>query len=380
MLASPLSPPPATLPSLAPSRPAAPSRHVLPTNCNPRSYLERTDTTAEKFKQMTAKDQQTMRAIRDFVAREQRLQSQLTATRAKLVSAARDFGERNASLSRERASMAAHVAALKRRMAASHKRWEARLTGLALAAGECKTELAARTELAERVLKLAERCRELETPEEKVTPFFAASDDDPVTGAPSGAAAAGLVPVRDGPGMEDPTGLRPGAAGPSRAAGDRDAGETARAGAASVAGDGEEEDGAPAGSPRAGGFASLVTPSWAASAAEVVGSGELESLELFFRRQNKALVEKVALEAERERLRLENETLANTLRSMLEGISLPEGALGEANPLLVVNGRSGVTAAAAAAAAGRSGGPTIIEAVDVARTTTKARAVGPRRG
>jgi len=343
---------------------------------------------AERFKQMTAKDQTDLRAIRDFVGKEQRLQAQLTATRAKLVSAARDFGERNTSLSREREAMAGHVTELKRRIARSHGRWQARLSSLSGAATGSKASLAEQTGLAERVLRLNERCRELETEEEKVAPFFVASDDDPLTGAPPAAVAAGLVPARDGPGMEDggavSAAARAGVAGRGAEATGAGAGRDARttgrgpsrpatteAGPGAAGGGEEEEEGA--GREGSAGFASLVTPSWPQSAADVVGSGQVESMELFFRRHNKVLAERVALEAEKGRLREENASLARMVKAALEGISLPEGMLDGANPLLVVNGKSGVTASAGGAPA-----TTVIDATAATRTTR--RAVGTRRG
>jgi len=82
----------------------------------------------------------------------------------------------------------------------------------------------------------------------------------------------------------------------------------------------------------------------------------------------------VALEAEKGRLREENASLARMVKAALEGISLPDGMLDGANPLLVVNGKSGV----AAGSAGGKAATTVVDGSAVTRSTR--RAMGGRRG
>lgn len=63
-------------------------------------------------------------------------------------------------------------------------------------------------------------------------------------------------------------------------------------------------------------------------------------LDNFFRRYNKALLEKSAVEREAARLERENGDLRTILKQYLDGISVNEAALASpVNPLLVVNGR-----------------------------------------
>lgn len=283
-------------------------------------YLNATDALAERFKEMTAKDQRDLRSIRKNTARIQKLQSSLTATRAKMASAARDFGERNEALAREKAAMTDHVAGLKARIETARKAAASRLSGLSTAAKAARSALAEHTALAERVVRLNERCRSLETVDEKVAPFYVASDDHPILGATADDIAAGLVPARaeqvDADGSLRGTAMTPGVTG-------------APAGAAPAA---------------AGGLASMVGPDWPTTAAEVLSSGQVESLDMFWRRYNKALAEKLALAAEKSRLEAENARLADLLRTTLEGISVTPTVTEGANPLLVINGRAGVTA------------------------------------
>lgn len=77
---------------------------------------------------------------------------------------------------------------------------------------------------------------------------------------------------------------------------------------------------------------------------ETMESGELDALDLFWRRYNKALVEKLVMERQRERLAAANAELRALVAQCVEGMSVSDATLLRAggNPLLVVNGRSGV--------------------------------------
>lgn len=82
----------------------------------------------------------------------------------------------------------------------------------------------------------------------------------------------------------------------------------------------------------------------------------------FFKRYNKALLDKSAIDREQARLSKENEDLRQLLKGFLDGISVNDAVINNpANPLLVVNQRLQLTMAerrkaAAAAAAARGGG------------------------
>ena len=71
---------------------------------------------------------------------------------------------------------------------------------------------------------------------------------------------------------------------------------------------------------------------------------EWEYLEKFFKKSNKALLDKLFVERERDRLRKENEDLQNILKQYLDGISVNPEVLKQPNPLLVVNGRVNLNA------------------------------------
>ena len=71
---------------------------------------------------------------------------------------------------------------------------------------------------------------------------------------------------------------------------------------------------------------------------------EWDYLENFFKKSNKALLDKLFVERERDRLRKENEDLQNILKQYLDGISVNPDVLKKPNPLLVINGRVNLNA------------------------------------
>ena len=131
------------------------------------AYLKHTDTSSERFKELSARDSRTQQELSRGTERIKRLEAELLRLRAKMAANARDFSARNAQLTQERDGMAKHVVSLKGRVQRSRQRAASKMQTLSLAAKDTKADLADRTALAERVLKLAERCRGLETQKEK---------------------------------------------------------------------------------------------------------------------------------------------------------------------------------------------------------------------
>jgi hypothetical protein len=62
-------------------------------------------------------------------------------------------------------------------------------------------------------------------------------------------------------------------------------------------------------------------------------------MEKFYKRFNKVMLDKLALEKQKRQLNEENEHLRNILKQYLEGISLTDNVLAEPNPLVIVNGK-----------------------------------------
>ncbi|XP_055862302.1 dynein regulatory complex subunit 2-like isoform X1 [Biomphalaria glabrata] len=67
---------------------------------------------------------------------------------------------------------------------------------------------------------------------------------------------------------------------------------------------------------------------------------EYASLENFWKRYNKVLLDKLALEKEKQSLGLENQQLRMLLKQYLDGISVNDEILSQVNPLFVVNNKS----------------------------------------
>lgn len=149
------------------------------------AYLKHTDTSSERFKELSARDSRTQQELSRGTERIKRLEAELLRLRAKMAANARDFSARNAQLTQERDGMAKHVVSLKGRVQRSRQRAASKMQTLSLAAKDTKADLADRTALAERVLKLAERCRGLETQKEKISPFD--------TGSSAGEASSAVV-------------------------------------------------------------------------------------------------------------------------------------------------------------------------------------------
>jgi len=70
-----------------------------------------------------------------------------------------------------------------------------------------------------------------------------------------------------------------------------------------------------------------------------VGVDEWTYLDNFFKRYNKVKLDHLAIERERDRLGHENAQLRSILKQFLDGVSVNQDVLSQANPLLVVNGR-----------------------------------------
>lgn len=294
------------------------------------AYLQMTDANTEKLKEMTAKDQRTKKDLKDRMTAIQRLQAHLLAARAKMAASARDFQERNESMTREKEAMAAHVAALKRRMSSVRATARARLQAMSLAARDSKARLADATALAERILRLAEQCRSLETDEEKISPFFSAGAATAAEASGVGARAPHLRDLGDTALVASEPGVADGAAAGGGGGGGGVGGGAAAGGGGSGGGgggDGMMEDSAAA--------------ELSAAMREAVLGGEVEAMEHFWKRFNRVLLERLALEEEQRRLREQNAQMEEVLAQMLEGAAVTAHAVDAANPLLVVNGRSG---------------------------------------
>lgn len=138
-------------------------------------YLHHTDQRTTEFKNLTRKDQELSKEIEQKIRKIDRLQSSLQTWRMKISQNVKECAQRNSSLMEEKNGIQAHFQNLKSRMNKFRATQKSRLNELTRNANASKNILKDKCELAERILKLAELGRKMETEQEKVTPFYVSS-------------------------------------------------------------------------------------------------------------------------------------------------------------------------------------------------------------
>lgn len=263
-----------------------------------KAYLESTEHRTQAFKQLTKNDASSARKIEVSMKKLLKLQEALQHWRTKIATNSREWEERNKSLRNEKEIMTRHYSGLKTSMDQFRAVQGERLKQLSLASNECMTKLKKKLGAGENMLKLADHCRKLETEQEKVLPFFNVGQDQ--------------LSEEDLLAQEE-----------LKAAAQELAGEasvSASDGKVKMFSYGVDDDGKPV--------------------------EEWDYLNRFFKRFNKALLDKTSIEKERTRLEKENADLRSILKQYLDGISVNDDVMNNPiNPLMVVNNRLQVTLA-----------------------------------
>ncbi|RHZ21547.1 hypothetical protein DYB26_006679 [Aphanomyces astaci] len=255
------------------------------------NYLQNTDQRTQDFKYLTAKDQELSKDIEIKIRKIERLQANLTQWRTKIAQNVRECTDRNKALEEEKSQIGGHFQSLKAKMNRMRDEHKKRLTTLSHNARETNLKLTASQELAERILKLGELARKLETEREQVLPFYHSTIEDAQQAADDvNALKQGIVVATSGSGAVD-NHLKLG----------------------------------------------LIQPHGSFATGEAVS--EWEYLDLFWKRYNKALLDAMAIQNEKARVEVENRELQAVLKQYLDGISVNEQVMSSINPLLVVNGR-----------------------------------------
>ena len=252
------------------------------------NYLQTTDQRTSDFKYYTKKDQELSKEIEVKIRKIERLQSSLHHWRTKFAQNVKECSQRNQLLTEEKNKIQAHFQQLKARMNKFRSSQARRLSSLTQNANASKGELTEKIGLSERILRLAELGRKMETEQEKVMPFYVSSMSAEVDEA-----AAQMAP--------------PSADGAEKEAAADAAAPTPLQSAV------EDKDGS-------------AVPKWA-------------SLDNFMKKFNKVLLDKLAIERERERLQRENNDLQAILKQYFDGVSVNDAVMKSSNPLFVVNGR-----------------------------------------
>ncbi|XP_071887974.1 dynein regulatory complex subunit 2 isoform X2 [Anas platyrhynchos] len=136
-----------------------------------QSYAEATEHQKTAFEGLKQKDEKSSREIEMQAKKLQKLQDLVAATKARLAAQLRDNEERNWRAREEKEAVLRQLQELKNKM--NQARAEAH-DNLARLTAQSNAALKALAQ-AERVLRLAEMCRRLETEVEKVLPFYPSS-------------------------------------------------------------------------------------------------------------------------------------------------------------------------------------------------------------
>jgi dynein regulatory complex subunit 2 len=294
--------------------------------------------TADRKKQFEAlrdKDAKAAQLIEQQMRKLQRIQDNISNVRNRMQTLTADCEERNASLRRERDAVSHHYQELKSRLVDSREVAKQRLVRLTVRCTEASKVIRARLERAERVVKLSEVCRKLETEEEKILPFYPSAVQDAELAQYASDETAKVAAESAAAAQRDVMGSAP---GPS--------------GSALMRTQLVNQDGTPV--------------------------SDFHVLDGFWKRYNKVLLDKLALERERDGHRQENEQLKAMLKQYLDSISVNEQVLAAANPLLVVNGNTNAPLVVPVGdpRVRRTGVPDVrLEAAHIVRTTQRSIAL-----
>ncbi|XP_065893578.1 dynein regulatory complex subunit 2-like [Dysidea avara] len=231
-------------------------------------YKDSTEDRKMRFEALKKKDEGSSRLIAKQMKRLKKLQDNISELKSKMTTNSREHETKIKQIKEDREMILTHFHELKEEMNKSRDDERARLTTLTIQSNEALKTLEKKKEKCERIMKLAEMCRKLETEEEKVLPLYASS----------------LTP--------------------------------------------EEEQV----------VSTQAEEPCSEELAEIIH--QYTPLDNFWKRYNKALIDKLALDQEREAYIQENNKLKFLLKQYLEGISVNQEVLDKANPLLIINQQS----------------------------------------
>ncbi|XP_009471507.1 PREDICTED: coiled-coil domain-containing protein 65, partial [Nipponia nippon] len=140
-----------------------------------QSYTEATEHQKIAFEALKQKDEKSSREIETQAKKLQKLQDSVTATKGRIAAHLRESEEQNRRAREEKEKVLRQLQELKSEMNQARAKAHGSLARLTAQSGAALKALARVVEKAQRVLRLAEMCRRLETEEEKVLPFYPSS-------------------------------------------------------------------------------------------------------------------------------------------------------------------------------------------------------------
>ncbi|XP_074931640.1 dynein regulatory complex subunit 2 [Phalacrocorax aristotelis] len=140
-----------------------------------QSYAEATEHQKVAFEVLKQKDEKNSKEIETQTTKLQKLQDLVTAAKGQLAAHLRESEEQNQRAREEKERVLRQLQELKSEMNQARAKAHGSLARLTMQSSAALTALARVVEKAQRILRLAEMCRRLETEEEKVLPFYPSS-------------------------------------------------------------------------------------------------------------------------------------------------------------------------------------------------------------
>eukprot|EP00995_Heteronema_vittatum_P013139 NODE_91_length_1985_cov_255.529959_g68_i0.p1 GENE.NODE_91_length_1985_cov_255.529959_g68_i0~~NODE_91_length_1985_cov_255.529959_g68_i0.p1 ORF type:complete len:541 (-),score=269.70 NODE_91_length_1985_cov_255.529959_g68_i0:240-1862(-) len=134
-------------------------------------YMTTAEEKMKQYQDFTKKDAETAEKISNQMRKIQRLQESIANWKANLANTIKECEERNKAMKEEKEGTAKHFKELKLKMQRWRKTQEDKLNQLVCTAKETKKTLEEKSKKAERMLRLSEQCRSLETERERVLNF-----------------------------------------------------------------------------------------------------------------------------------------------------------------------------------------------------------------
>lgn len=285
------------------------------------NYEQNTKQMAEEYSSMYAMDKKASEEIKKLHRKIDYLNEEIASWKYKTQQNMKECQARNDALRREKANVLKHYQELKKKMTQFRENEIRKLSKLTTDSRNCTLKLREFVAMGEQILKLAELCRKLEDEKEKVLPFYASDAEAKA---------------------EEQRYLQQDREQPSATQGESvqfDLGE------------GPQVDSE---------IMRLLNP-------DVVYE-EFRELEVFYKRFNKVLLDKLACENKKKALEKENKFFKNLLKQYLDGVSVNEDVMTQANPLFVVNNRIQLNRPPVE----REGRQTVVEAAHVVQIRARA--------
>ncbi|KAM8990404.1 dynein regulatory complex subunit 2 [Ara ararauna] len=142
-----------------------------------QGYAEATERQRVVFEALKQKDEKSSREMEVQMKKLQKLQDSIAAVRSRLVALLQESEEQNRRMREEKEKVLGQLQELRTEMNQMGADAHDSLLRLTLQSGAALKALVQVTEKAQRILRLAEMCRRMETEEEKVLPFYPSSLD-----------------------------------------------------------------------------------------------------------------------------------------------------------------------------------------------------------